>query len=92
MQAHVASRKIGIYIDESLLERLNRATVGSLQSRSEIVCRAIEEFLTERDRQDPALADSALRDKVSQLIASGLLQADDLEQEWPRAKNKPWIN
>ncbi len=92
MQTQVASRKIGVYIDPVLLDRLNRATVGSVQSRSEIVCRAIEEFLTERERRDPALADTALRDKVNQLIASGLLQVDDLEPEWPRAKNKPWIN
>jgi hypothetical protein len=89
----VASKKIGIYVDTGLLERLNQATVGSLQSRSEIVCKAIGQYLDEQRRHEGGpLADSAFRDKVNQLIASGLLQVDDLESEWPKPKNKPWIN
>ncbi len=92
MRAHVASKKIGIYIDADLLERLNQATVASLQSRSEIVCRALQQFLDEQPPGDADASDRAFRGKVSQLIASGLLQVDDFQQEGPRLKHKPWIN
>ncbi len=89
----MASKRIGIYIDDALLEWLNQATVGSLQSRSEIVCQAIEHYLAGAQRPAEATLDRrGLRERVSQLFASGLLQVDDFDQEWPKAKNKPWIH
>lgn len=95
----MAGKKVVIYMPEALLDALNRATVSSPHSRSEIICAAVERYLVEQAGLAPAeqgrIADAALYDRVSQLIESGLLSPEDFAGEPAdpeRAKNKLWIN
>jgi metal-responsive CopG/Arc/MetJ family transcriptional regulator len=95
----MAGKKVVIYMPEALFDALNRVTVSSPHSRSEIICAAVERYLTEQAGLSPAeqgrLADAALYERVSEMIESGLLSPEDFAGEPSdpeKPKNKLWIN
>jgi metal-responsive CopG/Arc/MetJ family transcriptional regulator len=95
----MASKKVVVYMPEALFDALNRVIVASPHSRSEIICAAVERYLTEQAGLSAAeqgrIADAALYDRVREMIESGLLTPEDFTGEPPdpeKPKNKLWIN
>jgi hypothetical protein len=94
----MSAKRIVIYMPDSLVDDLNRATMASPHSRSELICAAVRQFL-EGDTGKPgavsAWTDEAFFDRVAEMMQSGLLQPGDFaepEAEEPRPKSKLWIN
>ncbi|GAC1484370.1 MAG: hypothetical protein PVSMB9_10220 [Candidatus Dormibacteria bacterium] len=95
----MSGKRVIIYMPEFLVDALNRVTAASPQSRSEIVCEAVERFLGQphqdlRSEAAPA-PDEAFFDRVAEMMQSGLLQPGDFTEaasEEPRPKSKLWIN
>ncbi len=94
----MSARRIVIYMPDALVDALNRLTAASPQSRSEIVCAAVQRFLDEEPRPaaaDPDSPDEAFFDRVAEMMQSGLLRPGDFTDpalEEPRPKSKLWIN
>ena len=95
----MSGKRVIIYMPESLVDALNRITAASPQSRSEIICQAVERFVGQPSaevRGDLAPApDEAFFDRVAEMMQSGLLQPGDFSEaasEEPRPKSKLWIN
>jgi len=94
----MSAKRIVIYMPDALLEALNRATAASPQSRSELICAAVERYLAEGSRAtmgEVVSADEAFFDRVAEMMQSGLLQPGDFSEpapEEPRPKSKLWIN
>jgi ribbon-helix-helix CopG family protein len=94
----MSAKRIVIYMPDELVEAVNRATAASPQSRSEIICAAIEHYLAEAGRPElagPVSADEDFFDRVAEMMQSGLLQPGDFTDERPeepRPKSKLWIN
>lgn len=92
------AKRLVIYMPDDLVDALNRVTLASPHSRSEIICAALERFLAEGP--GPAAADlnspdEAFFDRVAEMMQSGLLQPGDFADpasEEPRPKSKLWIN
>ena len=82
---------------DGLVDALNRVTAASPQSRSEIICTAVERFLAggQAVAIEPVSADEAFFDRVAEMMQSGLLQPGDFTDpavEGPQPKSKLWIN
>ena len=97
MLGPMSARRVVIYMPDALVDALNRVTAASPQSRSEIICTAVERFLVggEPDAVGPLSADEAFFDRVAEMMQSGLLQPGDFTDpavEGPRPKSKLWIN
>lgn len=101
MLGFMGAKRVIIYMPDELLSSLNRVTAGSPQSRSEIICDAVQRFLSEsRSSLNPAAAgadaaDGAFFDRVAEMMQSGLLQPGDFPERAPeqdRPKSKLWIN
>jgi Ribbon-helix-helix protein, copG family len=99
MLGPMSAKRVVIYMPDDLLDALNRATATSPQSRSEIICAAVQRYLAETTQ--PALAESvnadeAFFDRVAEMMQSGLLQPGDFSEpaspEEPKPKSKLWIN
>lgn len=94
----MGAKRVVIYMPDALLDALNRATATSPQSRSEIICEAVERRLLEGGRLgqlEKPPADEAFFDRVAEMMQSGLLQPGDFAEpapEDPRPKSKLWIN
>lgn len=93
----MGARRIVIYMPDALVEALNRLTAASPQSRSEIICAAVERFLAggQPAAVGSASADEAFFDRVAEMMQSGLLQPGDFTDpavDEPRPKSKLWIN
>lgn len=94
----MSAKRIVIYMPDALLEALNRATAASPNSRSEIICAAVEQYLADSQRPglgEPLSADEAFFDRVAEMMQSGLLQPGDFSEpasEEPKPKSKLWIN
>ena len=94
----MSAKRVVIYMPDELVEALNRATAASPQSRSEIICAAVERYLAEGGRSAVAeviSADEAFFDRVAEMMQSGLLQPGDFAEppsEEPGPKSKLWIN
>ena len=94
----MSAKRVVIYMPDALVDALNRATADSPQSRSEIICAAVQQFLAEGPSQaaiEPATPDEAFFDRVAEMMQSGLLQPGDFSDpaaEEPRPKSKLWIN
>jgi hypothetical protein len=93
----MSAKRVVIYMSDALVDALNRVTAGSPRSRSEIICAAVERYLSEgpHPAADPASPDEAFFDRVAEMMQSGLLQPGDFsdsEAEEPRPKSKLWIN
>jgi hypothetical protein len=94
----MGGKRVIIYMPDELLSGLNRVTERSPQSRSEIICEAVQRYLSEsRSSLVPAAddADGAFFDRVAEMMQSGLLQPGDFTEpppEQPRPKSKLWIN
>jgi len=95
----MGGKRVVIYMPEALLETLNRVTAASPESRSEIICEALQRFFG----QVPASAqtttqpapDEAFFDRVAEMMQSGLLQPGDFSEpasEESPPKGKVWIN
>jgi hypothetical protein len=94
----MSAKRVVIYMPDELGEALNRATESSPKSRSEIICAAVQQYLT-RDAgapvAEPVSADEAFFDRVAEMMQSGLLQPGDFSEsaaDEPRPKSKLWIN
>ena len=93
----MSARRIVIYMPDALVDALNRLTAASPQSRSEIICAAVERYLA---GGQPAAAgspgaDEAFFDRVAEMMQSGLLRPGDFADpsiDAPRPKSKLWIN
>jgi hypothetical protein len=92
-------KRVVIYMPDALLDALNRATATSPQSRSEIICEAVERRLLDDGaglgQPEKPTADEAFFDRVAEMMQSGLLQPGDFAEpasEEPRPKSKLWIN
>jgi predicted transcriptional regulator len=96
MLGPMSARRIVIYMPDALVDALNQLTAASQQSRSEIICNAVERFLTEAPGPAAApTADEAFFDRVAEMMQSGLLQPGDFSDpavDGPRPKSKLWIN
>ena len=98
MLGPMSAKRVVIYMPDALVEALNRATAASPQSRSEIICAAVRQYLAEEARPpmaEPVSADEAFFDRVAEMMQSGLLQPGDFTEsatEEPRPKSKLWIN
>jgi hypothetical protein len=96
MLGPMSAKRIVIYMPDALVDALNRATADSPQSRSEIICTAVERYLAEgRTTVESATPDAAFFDRVAEMMQSGLLQPGDFSDpatEEPRPKSKLWIN
>ena len=98
MLGPMSARRIVIYMPDALVDALNRLTAASPQSRSEIICTAVELFLAEGPHPaaaEPASPDEAFFDRVAEMMQSGLLQPGDFTDpavDEPRPKSKLWIN
>jgi metal-responsive CopG/Arc/MetJ family transcriptional regulator len=97
MLGPMSARRVVIYMPDALVDALNRVTATSPQSRSEIICAAVERFLTggESAATVPVSADEAFFDRVAEMMQSGLLQPGDFidqAMDGPRPKSKLWIN
>jgi hypothetical protein len=94
----MSAKRVVIYMPDELVEALNRATATSPQSRSEIICAAVQRFLAEgpgAEAVEPSTPDDAFFDRVAEMMQSGLLQPGDFTDpavEEPRPKSKLWIN
>jgi hypothetical protein len=94
----MSAKRVVIYMSDALVDALNRATAGSPRSRSEIICTAVERYLTEGTQPaaiEPVGPDEAFFDRVAEMMQSGLLQPGDFNDEAseePRPKSKLWIN
>jgi hypothetical protein len=95
----MSAKRIVIYMPDALVDALNRVTASSPQSRSELICAAVQRFLA--DGPDAAATvkssspDEAFFDRVAEMMQSGLLQPGDFADpavEEPRPKSKLWIN
>ena len=92
------AKRIVIYMPDTLVDALNRVTAVSPQSRSELICAAVQRFLAEGSGPvavDSASPDEAFFDRVAEMMQSGLLQPGDFADpavEEPRPKSKLWIN
>jgi predicted transcriptional regulator len=92
------AKRIVIYMPDDLVDALNRLTAASPQSRSEIICAALDRFLAEGPNSaatEPSGADEAFFDRVAEMMQSGLLQPGDFTDpalDAPRPKSKLWIN
>ena len=98
MLGPMSAKRTVIYMPDALVDALNRVTADSPQSRSEIICAAVQRFLAEGPSQatvEPATPDEAFFDRVAEMMQSGLLQPGDFTDpaaEEPRPKSKLWIN
>jgi acyl-CoA reductase-like NAD-dependent aldehyde dehydrogenase len=98
MLGPMSAKRVVIYMPDALLEALNRATSASAQSRSEIICSAVQRYVAEAGRSglvEPANADEAFFDRVAEMMQSGLLQPGDFSDpasDEPKPKSKLWIN
>jgi len=98
MLGPVSAKRVVIYMPDALVDALNRVTAVSPQSRSEIICAAVERFLEQGPRPagaESAGADDAFFDRVAEMMQSGLLQPGDFSDpasEEPGPKSKLWIN
>ena len=98
MLGSMSAKRIVIYMPDALVDALNQLTAASPQSRSEIICTALERFLGEGPTPaatEPTSADEAFFDRVAEMMQSGLLQPSDFTDsaaEAPRPKSKLWIN
>jgi hypothetical protein len=94
----MSAKRVMIYMPDALVDALNRVTTVSPQSRSEIICAAVERYLADLDEPAaarPVSADEAFFDRVAEMMQSGLLQPGDFSDpasEEPRPKSKLWIN
>jgi Ribbon-helix-helix protein, copG family len=94
----VSAKRVVIYMPDELVNALNQATADSPQSRSEIICAAVQQFLAEGPHAaavEPVAPDEAFFDRVAEMMQSGLLQPGDFSDpavEEPRPKSKLWIN
>jgi hypothetical protein len=94
----MSAKRIVIYMPDELVQALNRVTAASPQSRSEIICAAVERYLLDEPRSgvgQPVSADEEFFDRVAEMMQSGLLQPGDFTEpasEEPRPKSKLWIN
>jgi Ribbon-helix-helix protein, copG family len=92
------AKRIVIYMPDALVDALNRVTAASPQSRSELICAAVRQFLAEGTGPasvESASPDEAFFDRVAEMMQSGLLQPGDFADpavEEPRPKSKLWIN
>lgn len=99
MLGRMSGKRVVIYMPEFLVDALNRVTATSPESRSEIICQAVQRYLGQA-RQDPlpestTAPDEAFFDRVAEMMQSGLLQPGDFSEaaaEEPRPKSKLWIN
>ncbi len=98
MLGSMSAKRVVIYMPAELVEALNRATAASPQSRSEIICAAVQRHLAEGGQAvvaEPVSADEAFFDRVAEMMQSGLLQPGDFNEspsEEPEPKSKLWIN
>jgi len=98
MLGPMSAKRVVIYMPDELVEALNRATEASPQSRSEIICAALEQYLADGSQAalaEAVSADEAFFDRVAEMMQSGLLQPGDFSEpasEEPRPKSKLWIN
>ena len=93
----MSAKRVVIYMPDALVDALNRVTAGSPQSRSEIICAAVERYLTGGSHPvaEQVGPDEAFFDRVAEMMQSGLLQPGDFTDpasEEPRPKSKLWIN
>jgi hypothetical protein len=94
----MSAKRIVIYMPDVLVDALNRVTATSPQSRSELICAAVQRFLAEGPGPaalESATPDEAFFDRVAEMMQSGLLQPGDFTDpavEQPRPKSKLWIN
>lgn len=94
----MSAKRVVIYMPDALADALNRVTAVSPRSRSEIICTAVEQYLTEAPQPpagEPVAPDAAFFDRVAEMMQSGLLQPGDFNEEAseePRPKSKLWIN
>ncbi len=93
----MSAKRVVIYMPDALVDALNRVTAVSPRSRSEIICAAVERYLTEPTHPGAELVgpDEAFFDRVAEMMQSGLLQPGDFSDpasEEPRPKSKLWIN
>ena len=94
----MSAKRVVIYMPDALVDALNRATLASPHSRSEIICAALQRFLAEGagpEAADAGSPDEAFFDRVAEMMQSGLLQPGDFADpasEEPRPKSKLWIN
>ena len=94
----MSAKRIVIYMPDTLVDALNRVTAVSPQSRSELICAAVQRFLAEGSGPvavDSVSPDEAFFDRVAEMMQSGLLQPGDFADpavEEPRPKSKLWIN
>ena len=94
----MSAKRVVIYMPDALADALNRETAVSPRSRSEIICTAVERYLTEAPQAPaggPVATDAAFFDRVAEMMQSGLLQPGDFNDEAseePRPKSKLWIN
>ena len=94
----MSAKRIVIYMPDALVDALNRVTAASPQSRSELICAAVQRFLAEGAGPaavESATPDEAFFDRGAEMMQSGLLQPGDFADpavEQPRPKSKLWIN
>jgi hypothetical protein len=94
----MSAKRIVIYMPDALVDALNRVTASSPQSRSELICAAVQRYLAEGPKTaaiESATPDEAFFDRVAEMMQSGLLQPGDFADpaaEEPRPKSKLWIN
>jgi len=95
----MSAKRIVIYMPDALVDALNRVTATSAQSRSELICAAVQRFLAEGPSRAGAIEspnpDEAFFDRVAEMMQSGLLQPGDFTDpavEEPLPKSKLWIN
>ena len=93
----MSAKRIVIYMPDALVDALNRVTAASPQSRSELICAAVQRFLAEGPgpARVESTPDEAFFDRVAEMMQSGLLQPGDFTDsavEEPRPKSKLWIN
>ena len=94
----MSAKRVVIYMPDAIVEALNHLTAISPRSRSEIICSAVELYLSEATQPAAAEAvgpDDAFFDRVAEMMQSGLLQPGDFSDpasEEPRPKSKLWIN
>jgi acyl-CoA reductase-like NAD-dependent aldehyde dehydrogenase len=91
----MSAKRVVIYMPDALVDALNRATADSPQSRSEIICAAVQRYLVDGQAPAAVTPDEAFFDRVAEMMQSGLLQPGDFTDpaaEEPRPKSKLWIN
>ncbi len=94
----MGAKRVVIYMPVALADALNRATLASPHSRSELICAALQRFLAEgpgTEVADLTRPDEAFFDRVAEMMQRGLLEPGDVADpasEEPRHKSKLWIN